>query len=199
MGRNSSPVPRHLGNQEYGRVACSGRVCLSRASSHHRDRKTIVCVSLLCRWVSLASDTLWESTAVKECWWKPPRLVSMRTSNWSNWELKKCLQKLVLLHQSWICLETQLSIFFLFDFSPLQSYVYGCLSFSTSFSHLYIILPSLLILSGTFDVVAMVGGLQPDLVPLSVLRELCHVTKPGNQLQLSPGFVLLYLWTLTFF
>lgn len=33
--------------------------------------------------------------------------------------------------------------------------------------------------SGTFDVVVMVGGLQPDLVPRA-LRELCHVTKPAT-------------------
>ncbi|XP_076581935.1 methyltransferase-like protein 27 [Chaetodon auriga] len=34
--------------------------------------------------------------------------------------------------------------------------------------------------AGTVDVVAMVGALQPDLVPFSVLRELCQVTKPGG-------------------
>ncbi|XP_041791215.1 methyltransferase-like protein 27 [Chelmon rostratus] len=32
----------------------------------------------------------------------------------------------------------------------------------------------------TVDVVAMVGALQPNLVPFSVLREFCHVTKPGG-------------------
>ncbi|XP_070816951.1 methyltransferase-like protein 27 [Chaetodon trifascialis] len=34
--------------------------------------------------------------------------------------------------------------------------------------------------AGTVDVVAMIGALQPDLVPFSVLRELCKVTKPGG-------------------
>ncbi|XP_070765071.1 methyltransferase-like protein 27 [Enoplosus armatus] len=39
--------------------------------------------------------------------------------------------------------------------------------------------------AGMFDVVAMIGALQPHLVPFSVLRELCHVTKPGGLICLT--------------
>nr|XP_046248614.1 methyltransferase-like protein 27 isoform X2 [Scatophagus argus] len=39
--------------------------------------------------------------------------------------------------------------------------------------------------AGTFDVVVMVGALQPNLVPFSVLRDLCNVAKPGGLICLT--------------
>nr|XP_046248615.1 methyltransferase-like protein 27 [Scatophagus argus] len=39
--------------------------------------------------------------------------------------------------------------------------------------------------AGTFDVVVMVGALQPNLVPFSVFRDLCNVTKPGGLICLT--------------
>lgn len=37
--------------------------------------------------------------------------------------------------------------------------------------------------SGVFDVVIIVGALDAGFVPVSVVRELCHAAKPGNQLK----------------
>ena len=46
--------------------------------------------------------------------------------------------------------------------------------------YLWKLTPSLL-LSGVFDVVIMVGGLDAGFAPVGVVRELCHAAKPGNR------------------
>lgn len=38
----------------------------------------------------------------------------------------------------------------------------------------------LLLVSGAFDVVIMVGALDPGFAPVSVVRELCQAAKPGQ-------------------
>lgn len=38
----------------------------------------------------------------------------------------------------------------------------------------------LLMVSGAFDVVIMVGALDPGFAPVSVVRELCQAAKPGQ-------------------
>lgn len=44
------------------------------------------------------------------------------------------------------------------------------------------LLPPLLLVSDTFDVVIIVGALDAGFVPVCVVRELCHAAKPGKQL-----------------
>lgn len=44
-----------------------------------------------------------------------------------------------------------------------------------------VLIPLLLVL-GTFDVVIIAGALDTGFVPVSVVRELCQATKPGNLL-----------------
>lgn len=43
-------------------------------------------------------------------------------------------------------------------------------------------LPLLVMVSGMFDVVIIVGALDAGFVPVSAVRELCQAAKPGDQL-----------------
>lgn len=40
---------------------------------------------------------------------------------------------------------------------------------------------SSLLASGVFDVVVIAGALDAGFVPVSVVREMCHAAKPGDQ------------------
>ncbi|XP_030284392.1 methyltransferase-like protein 27 [Sparus aurata] len=42
-------------------------------------------------------------------------------------------------------------------------------------------------MTGVFDVVILVGALSPGFVPVSVVRELCHATKPGGFICIARG------------
>ncbi|XP_030250445.1 methyltransferase-like protein 27 [Sparus aurata] len=50
-----------------------------------------------------------------------------------------------------------------------------------------VLLPLLLMLSGVFDVVILVGALNVSCMPVSVVRELYHATKPGGFICIAKG------------